>query len=177
MHCEAKRKGICDELLMRCVIPASQSPCRRHCTRSAIPSSAGETSRGRAIPATISTASAASGIRAGTPAGTVDDEPHDAAGSMRQADDAEAAHLEQPGDRLTGRATSTPVQGRDLDPVVGDQPARSGRDAAPASSARARLDLPAPEAPRIRTPASPTTTQVAWIRHPPASAERRQADD
>ena len=41
-------------------------------------------------------------------------------------------------------------------------------------SARARLLLPAPDAPRMRIPASPKTTALAWMRRP-APAVRRSA--
>jgi hypothetical protein len=109
----------------------------------------------------VATCSAASGIRGGASSSAIDDEAHDGRRLMRQASTMPTPRTSsRPSIGRTGRATSA-RSGPDLDAVVADEAGEAAAQAPPRSELCARLDLPLPEAPRIRTPASPITTQVA----------------
>ena len=80
--------------------------------------------------------------------------------TMRPADDPQSADLHQAGDRRQApRRISRPLYGGEDHAIVGDQPGRR-RDRRPGAP-RSSDDLPLPEAPRMRTPRSPTRTALA----------------
>ena len=91
----------------------------------------------------------------------IDDEAYDRGRLVRKRHQSEAADLDAPGDRRDGARDEAPGTALEPHAVV----AHETRKAAPpavATSSRASRDLPLPDGPRIRTPASPMRTQLAW---------------
>ena len=91
-----------------------------------------------------------------------DGEPHHGRVLVGQTQEPGAAGFDQPGEGRDGPRQEPPVMRLDPGPVVAHEPGERSPRRAPSISSRARLDLPAPAGPRIRTPPSPMRTQPAW---------------
>ena len=93
----------------------------------------------------------------------VDHEADDGRRLMGLPDDPEAEHLDAPAERLDRLGDEAAVPRFDPGSIIADEAPETARLEGAGPTSRASVDLPEPDAPRIRSPASPMSTQPAWM--------------